>query len=318
MLRELFEWLLSRGTGPGRRLGLDREAVSIAARHRRQSEAWEPHLAATRQCLLDAAAACPQGGTALVLGSGACLDVPLSALAARFDTVVLADAHHPRPARRLARAFPNVRLMPVDLTGLAGPAGQVARHGGTLPRPLPIPDLSLGLRPDLTVSVNLASQLPIPLLRLLGSRLDETAQTDSAERSSRRISRPWPACRAGCAWCATRPGKGWRTAGSPPRPMPSTARPTPLRTGPGSGTSPPGPRNPSPSTGAIGSRLGSTTRPHSQGKQRQRQAASGGRDRPPGWPTCCLRTPRTKRKVRDCRGHRATEPPAGNHEWRRH
>ena len=178
MLRELFEWLLSRGTGPGRRLGLDREAVSIAARHRRQSEAWEPHLAATRQCLLDAAAACPQGGTALVLGSGACLDVPLSALAARFDTVVLADAHHPRPARRLARAFPNVRLMPVDLTGLAGPVGQVARHGGTLPRPLPIPDLSLGLRPDLTVSVNLASQLPIPLLRLLGSRLDETAQTD--------------------------------------------------------------------------------------------------------------------------------------------
>jgi len=176
MLRELFEWLTCPGTGPGRTLGLDREAVAIAARYRRQRAAWAPHLAASRQAILDAAAACPGRGTALVLGSGACLDVPVAELAARFATVVLADAHQPRPARRLAKRHPNVRLVTADLTGLAETARRVRRRGGTLPEPLPTPDVRLGTRPDLTVSVNLASQLPLAVLRLLGSRLEEAAQ----------------------------------------------------------------------------------------------------------------------------------------------
>lgn len=173
MLRELFEWLRDRGTGPGRALGLDREAVAIAARYRRQRAAWQPHLAASRQAILDATAACPGHGTALILGSGACLDVPVAELASRFATVVLADIHQPHPARRLARAHANVRLVTADLTGLAGAALQTKRHGGSLPRPLPVPDLRLGTTPDLTVSANLASQLPLPVLRALAARLGE-------------------------------------------------------------------------------------------------------------------------------------------------
>ena len=169
MLRELLEWLLSRGTGPGRALGLDREAVAIAARYRRPRATWEPHLAATRQSILDAARTCPKGGTALILGSGACLDVPLTALADRFDTVVLADAHHPRAARRQYARFPNVRHVQVDLTGLGGSIGQPQR----LCEAVPIPDLSLGLDPAFTASVNLVSQLALPYLRRLESRLDE-------------------------------------------------------------------------------------------------------------------------------------------------
>jgi len=171
MLRELLEWLLSRGTGPGRTLGLDREAVAIAARYRRQRTGWEPHLAATKQSILDAAATCPRGGTALILGSGACLDVPLCALAARFDTVVLADAHHPRAAKRQAARLPNVRCLQADLSGLAARLGHPERLGAAVP----IPDLGLGLRPAFTASVNLASQLPLPYLRRLESRLDQSA-----------------------------------------------------------------------------------------------------------------------------------------------
>ena len=159
--------------GQGLELGLDREAVAIAARYRRQSAAWAPHLDATRQLIRDAAAACPGRGTALVLGTGPCLDVPLAALAARFASVVLVDLHHPRSVRRLVRSRPGVRLVEADLTGLAPMALATARGRAGLPRPVPVPDLSFGLRPDFTVSANLASQLPIPLARLLRRRLTE-------------------------------------------------------------------------------------------------------------------------------------------------
>ncbi|WP_300164093.1 hypothetical protein, partial [Solidesulfovibrio sp.] len=138
--------------------------------------AWASHIEATRRCVLDAAEACPGTGTALVLGSGACLDVPVAELAARFEKVVLVDAHHPRPARRLAKEFPNVRLVAADATGLAGAARDAARGRVPLPCPVPPPDPVPGLRPDFTASVNLASQLPIPFYALLGRKLPEAAR----------------------------------------------------------------------------------------------------------------------------------------------
>jgi hypothetical protein len=183
MLRECIEWLLAPGSREGRTLGLDREAVAIAARYRRRHAAWDPHLSATRSAILEAAATCPGRGTALLLGSGACLDVPLAELAARFSRVVLADALHPRSARRLARSLGNVRLVEADLTGLGRAAARVGKGKDVLPDPLPVPDLSLGRDPDFTASVNLASQLPLPLARLLGSRLDAA----SLDRLARQV-----------------------------------------------------------------------------------------------------------------------------------
>lgn len=176
MLRELFALWRERGSAVARRLGLDREAVSIEARYRRCHEAWQPHLAATQRVLDEAAQACPAGGTALILGSGACFDVPLETLAERFGQVVLLDAQHPRRARRLAAALPNVRLVAADVTGMADAARAAGRGRGLLPDPVPRPDPLPGLRPDFTASVNLASQLPIPFYGLLGRKVPEAAR----------------------------------------------------------------------------------------------------------------------------------------------
>ncbi len=173
MLRELFAYWRDRGSRVARRFGHDREAVSIAARHRRCREAWEPHLRAARELVLESAAAAPGRETAVVLGSGLCLDVPLAELAGAFGRVLLVDAHHPRPARTLAGTFPNVRLVAADVTGLALAAESAARAGRELPSPRPVPDPLPGVRPDFTVSLNLASQLPIPFHKALGRRLDE-------------------------------------------------------------------------------------------------------------------------------------------------
>ncbi|WP_428560082.1 MAG: hypothetical protein ACP59X_15740 [Solidesulfovibrio sp. DCME] len=173
MLRELFALWRDRGSAVARRLGQDREAVSIDARHRRCRAAWASHLEATKALVLEAAGTAPGHGTALVLGSGACLDVPVAGLAARFAEVVLVDAHHPRPARRLAREHPQVRLVTADATGLAETARLAAKGRLPLPLPVPPPDPVPGLRPDFTASVNLASQLPIPFYGLLGRAIPE-------------------------------------------------------------------------------------------------------------------------------------------------
>jgi hypothetical protein len=174
MLRELFTLWRDRGSRLARSLGQDREAVSIAARHRRCRSAWEPHLLATKSLILDAAATAKGRDTAVILGSGACLDVPVAELAGLFGQVVLIDAHHPRQARSLAAGQDNVRLVAADLTGLAGPAREAAKGRAPLPCPVPGPGpLPGGLRPDFTASVNLASQLAIPFYRLLGRRFEE-------------------------------------------------------------------------------------------------------------------------------------------------
>ena len=176
MLRELFALWRDRGTRLARGLGQDREAVSIDARHRRCQAAWEPHLAAARRLVLDAAALASGRGTAVVLGSGACLDVPVAELAGQFAQVVLVDAHHPWQARALAKGLPNVRLIAADVTGLAGLARDVAKGRTALPAPVPLPDPLPGIAPDFTASVNLASQLPIPFYARLGRRLSDEAR----------------------------------------------------------------------------------------------------------------------------------------------
>ena len=173
MLWELFTVWRNRGARLARNLGQDREAVRIDARHRRCRASWLPHLQATRALVLDAAEASPGRELAVVLGSGACLDVPAAELAGRFKQVILLDAHHPRPARELAKRFPNVRLLVADATGLVQTARDAARRRAPLPCPPPLPDLLPGLRPDFTASVNLASQLAIPFYRLLGRRVAE-------------------------------------------------------------------------------------------------------------------------------------------------
>ena len=175
MLRELLTLFWDRGPRATRRFGHDREAVAIAARHRRCRAAWQPHLAAVKSFTLDAADTAPGRDTAVVLGSGLCLDVPLDELCARFRQVVLVDAHHPRTVRALAKKRPGLRLVTVDVTGMAGVAVRAARQGSGLPDPVPVPAPLPGLHPDFTISLNLASQLPIPYYKILDGRVDAAA-----------------------------------------------------------------------------------------------------------------------------------------------
>ncbi|MBM3537155.1 MAG: hypothetical protein FJX55_04905 [Alphaproteobacteria bacterium] len=159
MIREAVEWLLTPSTRAGRNLGYLNEAIAIGARHRRCRAAWAEHLARSRQAILSAARKAPGHRTALVLGSGPLLDVPLAELAAQFRSLILVDALHPLTARLRALRYSNVELVTADLTGALEPLHRW-RPGEPLPAPQTLPLLQRD-DVDFVVSQNLLSQLGV-------------------------------------------------------------------------------------------------------------------------------------------------------------
>jgi len=165
VLLELCEYLLTPCPPLARRAGLVREAVAIRARHARCRRAWRPHLEACRGYVLECARRCGRDGLAVVLGSGALLDVPLPELSALFGRVVLVDMVHPLNARWAARGLKNVRLEHLDVSGALADA-LLGREPGEQARRA-LPEFLAGLRPDFVVSANILSQLPLAVLAKL-------------------------------------------------------------------------------------------------------------------------------------------------------
>ena len=146
------------------------EGRGILYRYRRHRGAWQPHLEATKQVILEAVAACPGRESVAVLGSGALLDVPLGEILAAFRRVVLVDVAHPWRVRLRAALTPRVALLDADLTGIGG----AVSPGMEPPAP---PDLPAVCEADLVISLNLMSQLayvPVSQLERLGQTEEQT------------------------------------------------------------------------------------------------------------------------------------------------
>lgn len=176
MLAEAIKYAAARLRGQGDPHGHLAQQVAVWARHKRHSAAWEPHLARAKALALDSARACPERlrRTALVMGSGLLLDVPLDALSALFQTVVLADMAFVPEVRAKAARLGNVQTLEVDLTGRLDllPSG--------LDEPL-TPDAASGLAQvaarlpelDFAYSANLLSQLPLFALDALPPDMEQ-------------------------------------------------------------------------------------------------------------------------------------------------
>ncbi|RED45074.1 hypothetical protein [Aestuariispira insulae] len=159
MLVELIKSTLTPCPKWAKKMGFVAESVAIDARAKRCAAAWEPHQKECKKFILQAVEGCEQTRTALVAGSGACLDLPLKELADRFDRVILLDIVHPITNR--SSKLPNVLQIVADITGV----GEELYAFKTLPDPVPVPDL-YHIFPDidLVVSLNLLSQLPVTFL----------------------------------------------------------------------------------------------------------------------------------------------------------
>lgn len=202
MLREMIDSLRFKCVPGGRELGLAYESSAIVARYRRVGAAWTPHLEASKAVILQAAARCAARGRALVIGAGACLDVPVQALAETFTEVILADAVVSPEARKWARRFPGrVSAVAWDATGFLD---KLARHRNTKDAKTILsvlenaePDGPPGGEADLVVSANCLSQLGlIPA--------DELAVEGSLDDFSLRCAEV--AAKKHISWLAARPG----------------------------------------------------------------------------------------------------------------
>ena len=165
-IRAWLEFLTTPVPRHVRTMGYVRELRALRARRHRCRNAWQPHLERTRALVRAAAARCERRRRALIVGSGLLFDVPLEDLSRQFDQVVLVDIVHLWSVHLQASRFPNVELLPLDVTGvverchaLAGEAS--ARAGLPVSLPQRRADCLLGEPFDLVASINVLSQLPV-------------------------------------------------------------------------------------------------------------------------------------------------------------
>jgi hypothetical protein len=151
---------------PLKRLGVLHDLIALDARARRQSRAWAPHREACHAAILGFAERPAGRRLAVVIGTGLLLEIPLEALAGRFDRVLCLDLFHMPAVRRRAGRLANVILVDHDVTGLLDALPKAAATAG-----LPTPEASLpfAAEADLVVSANLVSQLPLAPVAAAGA-----------------------------------------------------------------------------------------------------------------------------------------------------
>jgi hypothetical protein len=160
MLGELFRYWTTFAPERVRKFGYLKRLIALEFRAKRCAAAWEPHLRACRDIILKTADLCERQGTCVILGSGLLLEVPLSALASRFETIYLVDIFHMPQVKAAARKHFNVKLLTGDITGVFQAMKERKAPGPNQPAPPPrIPHLKDA---DLIVSCNCLTQLAGP------------------------------------------------------------------------------------------------------------------------------------------------------------
>ena len=188
MFAEIYEWLTTPCPHNARKLGYLREAIAIQARYKRHQMRWQTHLDASKAVIQAALESPGNKRIAVVLGSGALYDVPLDALARTFERVELIDIVHPKEARQIAAAYPNVIVRSEDVSGTSQSLAAMPCRATKLPRVGDLPILAP--ETDLVVSVNLLSQLagiPQAWLKARTKVTEDDQRTFAAEIVRRHI-----------------------------------------------------------------------------------------------------------------------------------
>jgi hypothetical protein len=155
MLAEMMIYAATPASRAVRRMGLLKDSVSLWARARRCRKAWETHEKACHALIIEAIKNLPRKRKVVVLGSGLVRDIPIKALAAVFDEVLLIDAVHLLPVRLAMHRYQNVRLISRDVTGWIAALDQ-----GESIRRAPMNDMITDSGIDFVISANMLSQLP--------------------------------------------------------------------------------------------------------------------------------------------------------------
>lgn len=160
MIGEFLRYLTTYAPERTRKFGYLKRLIALEFRARRCATAWASHQRNARNFITKAIDLCEKHETVVVLGSGLLLEVPLKALAERFDRVFLVDIFHMPQVRREVKKHFNVKLLTGDITGVFAAIKENRPPGGHTPAPPPrIPHLKDA---DLIVSCNCLTQLAGP------------------------------------------------------------------------------------------------------------------------------------------------------------
>jgi hypothetical protein len=162
MLGEMWRYWTTFAPERVRKFGYLKRLIALEFRAKRCAAAWEPHIRACRQVIVKAADLCERQKCCVILGSGLLLEVPLGALASRFDVVYLVDMFHMPQVQAEAKKHFNVKLLTGDVTGVFQAIKDRKPPGSNVPAPPPrIPHLKDA---DLIVSCNCLTQLAGPFV----------------------------------------------------------------------------------------------------------------------------------------------------------
>lgn len=156
MIKELFEYLITPVPKYVRKIGFLTEGIGIKARWKRHQKKWEPHILHSNEVIKRAISLTEKKDTALVIGSGSLIDVPIAELSEQFRKVILIDLFHFYNVRRVCKKYGNIELINADITGVL----EQLTTKGALPLPT-IPKNLTSMKADLIISSNIASQLPL-------------------------------------------------------------------------------------------------------------------------------------------------------------
>jgi hypothetical protein len=125
----------------------------------------------------------PTHDTAIILGAGSLLDIPLIEISRIFNLVILIDIVKPAQIKNAIKQLPNCKYIQQDITGIA----EEIYNNRRIPRHIPEILFPITLKNnDLVISANIASQLPILPLQFIGDDAKEDAQYNFAQQLIRQ------------------------------------------------------------------------------------------------------------------------------------
>ncbi len=140
-----------------KKLGYLREAIAIEARYKRCAHHWLAHLNKCKQLIIDAAATLEENARILIVGSGGLHDVPVEILSLRGFEIECVDIVH---LSKVQKKYPYIQFTELDVTGISEALYQQRSKSQFKPHSFES-NWKPAKTPDLIISLNLLSQLPI-------------------------------------------------------------------------------------------------------------------------------------------------------------